>query len=184
MTPTAPFSTAVRYLIGAQRGDGSWLPLWFGNQSEPEQHNPLYGTARVLLAADAAAPFSPAVGAWRSACSRAGAWVLSAQNADGGWGGAGGLPSSIEETALAVEALAGIEQAGASEAVSRGAAWLVRNTERGTRFPATPIGLYFARLWYSERLYPVMFTVSALSRVLALTRRHGQQMAEPAREGT
>ena len=27
------------------------------------------------------------------------------------------------------------------------------------------IGLYFARLWYAERLYPLIFTVSALSVV-------------------
>ena len=33
------------------------------------------------------------------------------------------------------------------------------------RFPAAPIGLYFARLWYHERLYPLIATVSAL-RVL------------------
>ena len=33
------------------------------------------------------------------------AWLLAAQNADGGWGGAAGTPSSIEETALAVEVL-------------------------------------------------------------------------------
>ena len=33
------------------------------------------------------------------------AWLLSHQNADGGWGGGRDTPSSIEETALAVEVL-------------------------------------------------------------------------------
>ncbi|PYK61575.1 MAG: hypothetical protein DME21_08745 [Verrucomicrobia bacterium] len=29
----------------------------------------------------------------------------------------------------------------------------------------SPIGFYFAKLWYYERLYPQIFTVAALSRV-------------------
>ena len=29
---------------------------------------------------------------------------------------------------------------------------------------ATPIGFYFARLWYFEKLYPLIFTVAALRR--------------------
>jgi hypothetical protein len=28
----------------------------------------------------------------------------------------------------------------------------------------SPIGLYFARLWYSEEAYPVIWTVEALGR--------------------
>ena len=28
----------------------------------------------------------------------------------------------------------------------------------------SPIGFYFAKLWYYERLYPMIFTVSALAR--------------------
>ena len=30
--------------------DGSWVPLWFGNQDHPQEENPVFGTARVLLA--------------------------------------------------------------------------------------------------------------------------------------
>ena len=37
---------------------------------------------------------------------RAVGWLVSVQNADGGWGGDEGTKSSIEETALAVDALA------------------------------------------------------------------------------
>ena len=33
-------------------------------------------------------------------------------------------------------------------------------------FRRAPIGLYFAQLWYHEALYPVVFTVSALSAAL------------------
>ena len=43
-------------------------------------------------------------------------------------------------------------------------AWLLEHTAAGTRFPAAPIGLYFAKLWYDEELYPLAFTVAALER--------------------
>ena len=43
-------------------------------------------------------------------------------------------------------------------------AYLDRATARGTRFPPTPIGFYFANLWYFEKLYPIIFTVAALER--------------------
>ena len=39
-----------RYLANQQQADGSWLPLWFGNQEQPDDVNPVYGTGRVLLA--------------------------------------------------------------------------------------------------------------------------------------
>src|SRR5262249_27095066 len=38
------------YLAREQRPDGSWLPLWFGNQHTPDDSNPTYGTAKVLAA--------------------------------------------------------------------------------------------------------------------------------------
>ena len=154
---------AVQYLERAQQADGSWLPLWFGNQHTAGQANPMYGTTQVVLALTRLAPdrLPP-----RDTLAMKGAnWLLAARNDDGGWGGAAGAPSTIEETALAVAALAGI--AGAEAAVRRGAAWLVQRTEGGTRFNPAPIGLYFARLWYSEQLYPVIFTVQSLERVAA-----------------
>src|SRR5262249_55404741 len=40
----------LEYLRKHQRPDGSWLPLWFGNQHAPNDGNPTYGTARVLAA--------------------------------------------------------------------------------------------------------------------------------------
>jgi len=43
--------------------------------------------------------------------------------------------------------------------------YLDRATQRGTRFPPSPIGFYFANLWYYEKLYPIIFTVAALERV-------------------
>ena len=40
-----------RFLINHQQSDGSWLPLWFGNQDREDESNPIYGTAKVLAAA-------------------------------------------------------------------------------------------------------------------------------------
>ena len=91
------------------------------------------------------------------------AWLLGVQNADGGWGGAANTPSSVEETALAIEIL--LDAGGQAEpAVNKGLAWLVQQVEAGGLFEPTPIGFYFAKLWYFEKLYPIIFTVAALGR--------------------
>jgi squalene-hopene/tetraprenyl-beta-curcumene cyclase len=151
----AAIASARRYLAHTQAADGSWMPLWFGNQHRADEANPTYGTATV---AQALAPSDPMR-------HRALSWLLAQQNADGGWGGGDGTPSSIEETALAVTALAGSgcqAVAGKAAAVSRGAAWLIERTDGGQSFAPTPIGFYFARLWYWEKLYPVAWTVQAL----------------------
>jgi squalene-hopene/tetraprenyl-beta-curcumene cyclase len=86
---------------------------------------------------------------------------VSAQNDDGGWGGGRGTPSSIEETSLAVEVL--LDAGPETEAtVERGLVWLVGKVEAGGLHDPTPIGFYFAKLWYYEKLYPIIFAVAAL----------------------
>ena len=89
----------LAYLAQQQRKDGSWLPLWFGNQHAPDDINPVYGTAKVLAA------YRDLGIVDRPQAQRGIEYLLSVQNADGGWGGARDTPSSVEETALAVEAL-------------------------------------------------------------------------------
>jgi squalene-hopene/tetraprenyl-beta-curcumene cyclase len=50
-----------------------------------------------------------------------------------------------------------------THALARGTNWLVEQVESGTWKNPAPIGFYFARLWYYERLYPMIFTVGALT---------------------
>ena len=77
------------------------------------------------------------------------------------------LQSSVEETALAVEALLAAcpkIPLNPPAAVARGLAWLIDRVEAGQHRQPAPIGFYFAKLWYYERLYPLTFTVAALGR--------------------
>ncbi len=60
---------------------------------------------------------------------------------------------------MALEALAGTERTGA---VDRGTRWLVEAVERGEWKRTAPVGFYFAKLWYFERLYPQLATVAGL----------------------
>ena len=91
---------------------------------------------------------------------------------DGGWGGAKDCPSSVEETALAVEVLIDLAACGfATEElqirkrqVDCGIEWLIQSVESGRFREPSPIGFYFAKLWYFEKLYPLIFTVAALGR--------------------
>ena len=50
------------------------------------------------------------------------------------------------------------------EAVVKGAGRLLEFAG-GDTMTASPIGLYFAELWYFEDLYPLVFAVSALEKV-------------------
>ncbi|MCS7306695.1 MAG: squalene--hopene cyclase [Thermoguttaceae bacterium] len=253
-----PIQRGLLYLQRCQNPDGSWTPLWFGNAFWPGEENPIYGTARVLLA-------YRDLGQWSSRPAQRGlGWLLAHQNPDGGWGGhpsattpqeqnlsepvsrnrenessfsdginglcerplhnpkATDWQSSIEETALALEALLAEPQAhdalreladsqslhafgrvaesnslfdrpgsdrsltaqadfptadfpsqpAASpqqmirSAIRRALTWLVHAVEQGRHYQPEPIGLYFARLWYYEKMYPTVFALSALGQAI------------------
>jgi squalene-hopene/tetraprenyl-beta-curcumene cyclase len=172
----AAIPRALKYLSAVQRPDGAWIPLWFGNQHAPDDVNATYGTAKVVVAlAQLAAEGAPTRVA--AMLARGVQWIAAVQNADGGWGGAAGVESSIEETAFAVDALAAAAECDVaspsvlSPALERGVAWLCAATEHGMVTPPAPIGLYFAKLWYYETLYPLIFAAGALSRVVRDIRR-------------
>lgn len=164
---------AWAFLRARQRDDGSWVPLWFGHQHAVNDENPVYGTARVLLALveldRSPAPLSGLPEAMAAGWS----WLVDHQNIDGGWSGAPGAASSVEETAVAVEALAAVAACATSHdavsgralilsAMEAGVGCLVRRLCSGEPLEPAPIGFYFARLWYYEQLYPLIFVVAAL----------------------
>ncbi|MFZ5833225.1 MAG: prenyltransferase/squalene oxidase repeat-containing protein [Planctomycetota bacterium] len=158
---------ALDYLSREQRSDGAWVPLWFGNQYDPREENPVYGTARAIQA-------YRDLGLLQTDPPQQGLrWLAAAIGPDGGWGSAHdsnaavGGRSSVEETALAVDAL--LTAAGDPQmqpAIEEGLRWLVTAVHSGRYHDPAPIGFYFAKLWYYERLYPLIFTVSALGRAV------------------
>ena len=179
----AAFRRGWRYLERQQRPDGSWLPLWFGNQDLGDEENPLYGTVKVLLAfrdfsLEESAP-----------AQRGRAWLTKQQHADGSWGGGRSitesspdLVGSIEETALALEILAdGEDNSGGKSLNDMGLRWLCDRVQEKRYTQPSPIGFYFAKLWYHERLYPQIFTAAALSRACRVQDDRLREGTKPAR---
>jgi squalene-hopene/tetraprenyl-beta-curcumene cyclase len=166
------------YLAKQQRDDGSWLPLWFGNQDRPSEDNPVYGTGRVLRC------FSDCNRTANESFTRGQAFLFSLQNPDGGWGGGpsigypsrsmepGNVCSTIEETAIALDGIMGqIDTTSHSDSIMHALAWLSAAVLAGDHQTSQPIGFYFARLWYHERLYPLVFSLSALKKGLEICQR-------------
>jgi squalene-hopene/tetraprenyl-beta-curcumene cyclase len=153
---------ALNYLKKSQRADGAWIPLWFGNQFAPNHENPVFGTARVV----SGLAYLAKVDGVEFMRRRGIEWLIKARNTDGGWGGAPGVDSSLEETAMALSALAGRAD---ESIIEEGVAFLAKRTNGGTQFPARPIGLYFSSLWYSEELYPIVFTGDAIRAISEAT---------------
>lgn len=162
----------MTFLRKRQRGDGSWLPLWFGNEWAENEENPIYGTARTILAfSDAGRRTDPCV-------LRAVDWLRRRQGPDGTWHAFADRPirgqdqdvppcGGIEETALALSALFEFcDGPDESRAYARGLAALATAVREGRHRTASPIGLYFARLWYYERMYPIVFALEAIGRAL------------------
>ncbi len=162
------FAKALHYLEKHQREDGSWLPLWFGNQRTDDHTNPVYGTAKVVTYLKDSSDHK-----WLSEnlkqrlnvlIDKGTRYLVSVQNKNGSWGGAKNIPGTIEETALAVSALASIENLDKCKA---GLSWLDTFCKQNGLKPA-PVGLYFASLWYDEKLYPITAYLEAISRMLEL----------------
>ena len=158
-------SKIIRYLELHQQQKGYWLPLWFGNQHTDDKKNPVYGTAKVLTYLEDCLSFSRVDGQIRERLELMAAYATEylqmQQNTDGSWGARLGIKGSIEETALSICALAKRNQ----KACLKGFQWL--DTEYKTKgLHASPIGLYFATLWYDEQMYPLIYYIEALRRFL------------------
>jgi squalene-hopene/tetraprenyl-beta-curcumene cyclase len=140
--------------------------LWFGNQLATGQSNPVYGTARVLTyLEDVSIPtYSDAL---QEMIGRGRRFLLAVQNGDGSWGGDQNIPGTIEETSLAISALLPAKEL---DACDKGFKWLDSYYAKNGMKPA-PIGLYFASLWYSEKLYPLTAYLEAITRYLGMSER-------------
>ena len=152
------------YLKKNQSCQGSWLPLWFGNQSTPDHTNPVYGTARVVayLNETLKTRLGKEYGHVLKLCIDEGCrYLVSVQNQDGSWGGAKNISGSIEETSLAVTALC---RNGFQDECAKGLEWLAEKT-KSEGLIAAPIGLYFASLWYDEEMYPLTAYLECLNFV-------------------
>jgi prenyltransferase beta subunit len=157
---------AVAYLKKEQHESGFWVPLWFGNQNTTDKKNPVYGTAKVGTYINDCLKCRCLAGNLIADLGRmselAQAYLVRIQNADGSWGGALGIEGSVEETSLAICALSDSNR----EVCANGFLWLENKIENhGLR--SSPIGLYFATLWYDEKMYPLIFYIEALRRYLA-----------------
>jgi len=138
----------LNYLKRSQMKDGSWIPLWFGNQGLPDKSNPVYGTSQVLIGLAtylADQNYNKEI----QKIFDAGAQFLRNSQIK---------KLSIEELALAVKALSYSENSEDKTFVEKGRERLSAEKE----FNPAPIGLYFASLWYSEKLYPLIFAVDAV----------------------
>ncbi len=153
----------LKFLVKNQHNSGSWIPLWFGNQQTKLKDNKVYGTAKVLVYLSDAFNTGTNITSKSNlefALEKAQEFLRNNQNEDGSWGGGKGIPGTIEETSLAVAALANSKH---QKACVEGLKWLEHKTN-AEGFPSAPIGLYFALLWYDEELYPYIFYTEALNR--------------------
>ncbi|MCY1722972.1 hypothetical protein OU798_21675 [Prolixibacteraceae bacterium Z1-6] len=157
---------AAAFLQKQQQKNGSWLPLWFGNQHTSTHENPVYGTARVLTYLNDSLPCLSANSELKenikAQISRGENFLIEVQNNDGSWGGDKNIPGTMEETALSVSALS---SKNFEDACTLGLNWLDQSNKTNG-LTAAPIGLYFASLWYDEKMYPLTAYLEAITRSL------------------
>ena len=154
---------ALRYLRDTQEKDGSWYGRWGMNY--------IYGTWSVLCALNAAG-----VDHGASEVRKAADWLVSIQNADGGWGEDGtsyklgyrGYEAAASTASQMAWALLGIMAAGQADhpAVERGIAYLLHTQGSGGAWPEerfTATG--FPRVFYLRyHGYAKFFPLWALAR--------------------
>jgi squalene-hopene/tetraprenyl-beta-curcumene cyclase len=181
----AAVERGLEFLEIEQHGGGSFPALRFGNEHHPDGQNLVYGTSRVLLMCGQLGLLEFEM------ARRAARWLVSSQHACGGWGPPrtpldysgvyrkNGSQSwrtnptmekfcSVEETAVAVEALLPLAETDeqSARAVSHGLNWLIDAIEQDRHRQPAVIGVHFTKMWYHERLYPLVFSAGALTRAI------------------
>lgn len=155
----------VHFLEKNQDKSGYWNPLWFGNQLTHNKKNPVYGTAKVTTYINDCLSLKDIDSTLRTRLEKmtekAYVYLSSQQNTDGSWGGEKGVIGTVEETSLAICALSYRHK----KECEKGLEWLGEK-HSGETIQSSPIGLYFATLWYDEKLYPVIYYAEALRRLL------------------
>jgi squalene-hopene/tetraprenyl-beta-curcumene cyclase len=158
-----PLADGVAYLRRTQLAEGSWYGRWGLNY--------IYGTWSVLCALNAAG-----VDHQDPVMRKAVAWLLSIQNADGGWGedavsyrldykGFEAAPTTASQTAWALLALMAAGEV-ANPAVARGVGYLMATqTEKGLWDEARYTATGFPRVFYLRyHGYSKFFPLWALAR--------------------
>ena len=142
----------LRFLETTQNPDGSFTPLWFGDQLAVDKTAPVYGSAVVL---------EHLVGIDKPFLRKTLEYLLKMQHETGGWGGTDGKTDYVIVTARCVAALKPYPEA--AKAVAHGLEFLRPYAAAPQTAPLEPIGLYFAHLWYSEKLYAPIFLAKAVT---------------------
>lgn len=124
----------LRYLQHVQREDGAFIPLWFGDQTNPTKEAPAYGSAVVL---------SHLKGEQLPFLEKTRAYLNLIRGKDGLWG-------TVSVSARCATAL------------NMDGSFLKTYAEHPETLSLEPIGLYFAHLWYSEELYAPIFLAKAV----------------------
>ena len=156
----APIERGVGFLLETQERDGSWYGRWGVNY--------LYGTFLALRGLRAAQDPGAAKAVWK-----AGKWIASVQNGDGGWGESCAsyheacfvrAPSTPSQTAWALLGLVAAGQ-GDTDAVLRGARHLIATQKPdGTWDETLATGTGFPNVFYLRyTLYRNYFPLLALT---------------------
>jgi hypothetical protein len=156
---------ALSYLVKHQEEDGSWLPLWFGSQLTVNNQNPIYGTCKVglylLNCRELDKTDSKLKEKLDGMLLKSRSYIINQQNQDGSWGAIRGVNGTIEETSLSIGFLADVDV----DVCTKGIGWIERTIGEKGLF-SSPIGLYFASLWYDEKMYPIIYYLEALGRFI------------------
>lgn len=153
------FDRLLGWLGKNQDVQNGWTPLWFGDQDAADEHAPVYGTATAI-------DYLMATGnakAHKLAEHQLG-FLLRSQNSDGGWGGNLGVRSKVTYTSRVLAALSWFPEH--QEVKEHAWDFMYGRYKEGHLYDEEPIGLYFSRLWYSEKMYNLTFLLWALKQYI------------------